>query len=49
MSTIPDKPPFKFLDILYKKEFILFIVLVSILILNSNISPYFLDLYNLID
>ena len=49
MSIIPDKPPFKLLDILYKKEFILFVVLVSILIINSNISPYFLDLYNLID
>ena len=50
MSLIPDKPPFKLLlDILYKKEFILFVVLVSILIINSNISPYFLDLYNLID
>ena len=49
MSMIPKKPPFKLLDILYKKEFILFVVLVSILIMNSNISPYFLDLYNLID
>ena len=49
MSMIPEKPPFKLLDILYKKEFILFVVLVSILIINSNISPYFLDLYNLID
>ena len=49
MSIIPDKPPFKLLDILYKKEFILFVVLVSILIINSNISPNFLDLYNLID
>ena len=49
MSIIPDKPPFKLLDILYKKEFILFVVLISILIINSNISPYFLDLYNLID
>ena len=49
MSMIPEKPPFKLLDILYKKEFILFVVLVSILIINSNISAYFLDLYNLID
>jgi len=49
MSIIPDKPPFKLLDILYKKEFILLIVLISILIINSNITPYFLDLYNLID
>ena len=49
MSMIPDKQQFKILDILYKKEFILFVVLVSILIINSNISPYFLDLYNLID
>ena len=49
MSMIPDKPPFKLLDILYKKEFILFVVLITILIINSNLTPYFLDLYNLID
>lgn len=48
-NLIPDKPPFKFFDILYKKEFILLIVLFVILLINSNISPYFLDLYNLID
>ena len=46
MSMIPDKPPFKLLDILYKKEFILFVVLITILIINSNLTPYFLDLYN---
>jgi rhamnose transport system permease protein len=39
----------KYSTIFYKKEFILFLVLILILILNSNISPYFFDLVNLID
>ena len=48
-NIIPENPPFKLLNILYKKEFILFLVLLSIILINSNVSPYFLDLYNLID
>ena len=48
-NIIPENPPFKLLNILYKKEFILFMVLLSIILINSNVSPYFLDLYNLID
>ena len=48
-NLIPDNPPFKLINILYKKEFILLMVFLFIIIINSNISPYFLDLYNLID
>ena len=48
-NKIPENPPFKLLNILYKKEFILLMVLLSIIIINSNVTPYFLDLYNLID
>ena len=48
-NIIPENPPFKLLNILYKKEFILFMVLLSIIFINSNVTPYFLDLYNLID
>ena len=48
-NIIPENPPFKLLNILYKKEFILFMVLFFIIIINSNVTPYFLDLYNLID
>ena len=42
-------PPKNILNIFYKKEFILFLVLILLIIFNSQISPYFLDLYNLID
>ena len=42
-------PPKSILNIFYKKEFILFLVLILLIIFNSQISPYFLDLYNLID
>ena len=48
-NIIPENPPFKLLNILYKKEFILLMVLLSIIFINSNVTPYFLDLYNLID
>ena len=48
-NNIPENPPFKLLNILYKKEFILLMVLLSIILINSNVTPYFLDLYNLID
>ena len=33
----------------FTKEFILFFVLVFVFMINTNISPYFLDLINLID
>ena len=48
-NIIPENPPFKLLNILYKKEFILLIVLLSFILIISNVNPYFLDLYNLID
>ena len=35
--------------VLYKKELILFLVLILVFFINSNISPYFLDLVNLVD
>tara|TARA_B110000116_G_C16737056_1_gene536585 strand:- start:438 stop:1418 length:981 start_codon:yes stop_codon:yes gene_type:complete len=49
MNNIPDNPPKNILNIFYKKEFILLIVLCCLILFNSQISPYFLDLYNLID
>jgi rhamnose transport system permease protein len=42
-------PPKNILNIFYKKEFVLFLVLILLIIFNSQISPYFLDLFNLID
>ena len=49
MNDIPENPPKSFINIFYKKEFILLVVLFCLIIFNSQISPYFLDLYNLID
>ena len=49
MNNIPENPPKNILNIFYKKEFILLIVLFCLIIFNSQMSPYFLDLYNLID
>ena len=49
MNDIPENPPKNILNLFYKKEFILLIVLLCLIIFNSQVSPYFLDLYNLID
>ena len=35
--------------ILFTKEFILFFVLISVVLINSYVSPYFFDLTNLVD
>ncbi len=49
LNKIPLNLPSSFFSILYKKEFILFLVLLIVIFFNTKISPYFLDLYNLID
>ena len=49
INNITENPPKNILNIFYKKEFILLIVLLCLIIFNSQMSPYFLDLYNLID
>jgi rhamnose transport system permease protein len=44
-----DKPPFQLRDILLRWEVILLILLAATIVINTLVSPYFLDMYNLAD
>jgi rhamnose transport system permease protein len=46
---IPDRLPRQFTDRLRSREALLLFLLVGVVCLNSGLSPYFLDLYNLAD
>lgn len=46
---VADRPPWRLSDLLLRWETILVILLAAVIIINTAISPYFLDLYNLAD
>ncbi|MFN8830350.1 MAG: ABC transporter permease [Labrys sp. (in: a-proteobacteria)] len=46
---VADRPPWRLSDFLLRWETILVILLAAVIIINTSISPYFLDLYNLAD
>ena len=47
--VIPDRLPLRVRDILLRWEVLLVVLLVGVVVVNSSLSPYFLDLYNLAD
>lgn len=47
--AIPDALPLQFLDRLRSREALLLALLLVVVVVNSMLSPYFLDLYNLAD
>lgn len=47
--TIPDISSRHFLDRIYSRETLLLVLLIVVVGVNSLLSPYFLDLYNLAD
>ena len=46
---VADRPRLRLADILLRWESILVLLLIGVIIVNSSISPYFLDFYNLSD
>ena len=46
---VADRPPRRIADMLLRWETILVMLLAAVIIFNTSISPYFLDLYNLAD
>ena len=46
---VADGPPFRWSDALLRWETILVLLLIAVVAINSWISPYFLDIYNLSD
>jgi rhamnose transport system permease protein len=46
---IPDLPPRQLIDRLRSREALLLVLLIVVVVVNSILSPYFLDLYNLAD
>ncbi len=46
---VADKPPFRTSDLLLRWESILVLLLAAVIVVNTWISPYFLDIYNLSD
>lgn len=44
-----DRPPSRISDVVLRWETILVLLLGAVIIFNTSISPYFLDLYNLAD
>ena len=49
VHAIPDALPLQFLDRLRSREALLLALLLLVVVVNSMLSPYFLDLYNLAD
>ncbi len=47
--AVPDAPPRRLSDILLRWESILVILLVATIVVNTLVSPYFLDVFNLAD
>jgi len=47
--AVADRPPFRLLDLLLRWETILALLLVAVIVFNSWISPYFLDISNQLD
>lgn len=47
--TVLDAPPFRLRDVLLRWEVILVILLVLTIVVNTMVSPYFLDVFNLAD
>jgi rhamnose transport system permease protein len=47
----PDRPPLltRIADLLMTWELILFVIFIVVIIVNSYLSPYFLDLFNILD
>ena len=46
---VTDRPPFRLVDLLLRWESILVLLLALVVVVNTWISPYFLDIYNLSD
>ena len=46
---VTDRPPFRVADLLLRWESILVLLLAVVIVANTWISPYFLDIYNLSD
>ena len=46
---VADRPPFRIADLLLRWESILVLLLAAVIVGNTWISPYFLDVYNLSD
>lgn len=46
---VADRPPRRIADMLLRWETILVMLLIAVIVFNTSISPYFLDLYNLAD
>ena len=46
---VADRPPFSLADVLLRWESILVLLLAAVIVVNTWISPYFLDVYNLSD
>jgi rhamnose transport system permease protein len=49
VHLIPDLPPRQRFDHLRSREALLLVLLTMVVLVNSFLSPYFLDLYNLAD
>jgi rhamnose transport system permease protein len=47
--SIPDRLPRQFIDRLRSREALLLLLLIVVVCVNSGLSPYFLDIYNLAD
>jgi rhamnose transport system permease protein len=47
--AVPDAPPRRLRDVLLRWEAILIILLVLTIVVNTMVSPYFLDVFNLAD
>ena len=47
--AVADRAPFSLAGALLRWESILVILLAAVIIINSGVSPYFLDIYNLAD
>ncbi len=47
--TVADRAPFRLTDAVLRWETILVVLLAAVVVINTAISPYFLDLYNLSD
>jgi rhamnose transport system permease protein len=46
---VADRPPIRMADVLLRWETILVLLLIGVIVVNTSISPYFLDFYNLSD
>jgi rhamnose transport system permease protein len=46
---VADRAPFRLLDVALRWETILAVLLAAVIVVNTYISPYFLDLFNLAD